>query len=292
MFGICFAVYEGRRGCVLRGGTLLKRLTATLMVGCLLASLAGIANAAPTMVKLDYPTLSGFIPADVVGAAIDQLRLGDGVQGVGGVPFFLDSNGVIDDSDDAFDYDVPWDIFLGPATRTDTNFHQSPYSRGSIDIDALLIVICIDTSEVNFVSNGGTIESITFSEALYGAITLTASDFHSLSDVGLRSGGGGESFNPTDDDLVAAILLSGLDFNAGQGTDIGDFTISVTGIIGNRNLRVDLFGVDLSLGLIVSSGPNSSGGYGNIVPEPATLALFGLTLLAFPLLRRRRARHK
>jgi hypothetical protein len=245
-----------------------------VLVGVMLFS--GSASAI-TIDALSVAELGNLVPADMVGDGFDPPLIANGAQGISGVPFFADANGVIGDDDDPIVVGDTFDILLGPATGNEApNFPN-------IDIDALLITVTFD------VSGGQPLLPVTLSEGL-DSDTLALADFGVLSTLGFVSGGGGDSFNPADDDRVGAFLLTGVDFNAGTHTDIGDYILTVAGWSDdywNPSLyRIDLFGVDLDYngGEIVSSGPNSSGGF--LVPEPGSFAIIGSLLLGMAAKRR------
>jgi hypothetical protein len=233
---------------------------------------------AVTITALDETGILQLVPTDTVGQGpADEPVIGNGVQGVGGIPFWADANGVPSDDDDPIIPGVAFDIILGPATNNDAHYNPRRSEPGVIpDIDALLITVTFD------VSGGQLLLPITLAEGLDSA-TLGVGAFFDLSDLGFASGGGGMSFNPTDDDLVGAFLITGVDFNAGVHTDIGNYILTVPGWSDDYNYlyRIDLFGVDLNYeyssplggGEIVSGSSNSAGGY--LVPEPGSLMIIG-----------------
>ncbi len=242
-----------------------------------------------TITALDETGILQLVPTDTVGQGpADEPVIGNGVQGVGGIPFWADANGVPSDDDDPIIPGVAFDIILGPATDHDGNYNPGGSEPGVIpDIDALLITVTFD------VSGGELLLPITLAEGLDSA-TLGVGNFFDLSDLGFASGGGGDSFNPADDDLVGAFLLTGEDFNAGVHTDIGDYILTVPGWSSDYNYlyRIDLFGVDLDYeyssplggGEIVAGSANSSGGY--LVPEPGSLMIIGGLVLGIASKRR------
>lgn len=230
---------------------------------------------------LSESDLTGLVPTNTIGnGPADPPGIGGGVQGVGGQPFFLDSNGVVDDDDDPIAVPGTFDIYLGPATVTDVH--------SNVEIDALLMTVTFD------VSSGQSLLSVNLSELGGASAILTFSDFHTLSSLGFASGGGGDSFNPAADDLVGAFLITDVNLNAGNHVDIGDFTISVPGFTTDYKgtYRIDLFGIDQSYeftspaggGEIVAAGSNSAGGY--LVPEPGSLMIIGSVLLGIGLKKR------
>lgn len=243
-------------------------LAGSIGVALVVIMLVSGSASAITIDALSVAELGNYIPADMVGDGMDPPVIGNGVQGVDGIPFWADANGVPDDDDDPIPVGTPFDLLLGPATGNDTN------NFPEIDIDALLITVTFD------VSGGQSLLPVTLSEGV-DSDTLTLADFGVLSTLGFVSGGGGMSFNPADNDRVGAFLLTGTDFNAGVHTDIGDYILTVGGWTEDYNslYRIDLFGVDLdyNCGEIVSGASNSAGGY--LVPEPGSLIIIGGLLL-------------
>jgi hypothetical protein len=241
---------------------------------------------------LSLSELELLIPTDVVGDGTDALKIGNGVQGVDGQPFWADADGVVSDGDDEIIVGDTFDIVLGPCTGNDDNYNPKPGEPSTTpDIDALLMTITFD------VSGGEVLLPITLSESGGASDTLNVGDFDILSDLGFAPGGGGESFNPAADDLVGAFLVTDVDFNAGTDTDIGDYVLDVIGWTDDyiSLYRVDLFGVDQSYeytspaggGEIISGASNSAGGY--LVPEPGSLVVIGGVLLGLACKRRRAA---
>ena len=241
---------------------------------------------------LSVSDLQNLIPSDVVGDGTDPPVIGNGVQGVDGQPFWVDANGVVDDDDDPIIVGDAFDILLGPATGNDVNYTPKAGEPTTVpDIDALLVTVTFD------VSSGEILLPVTLSESGSASATLMATPgyFDQLSSLGFASGGGGISFNPVDNDLVGAFLITGTDFNAGTHTDIGDFTFTIPGFDGDylSVYRIDLFGVDLDYeytspaggGEIISGAANSAGGY--LVPEPGSLVIIGSVLVGMACKRRR-----
>ncbi len=239
---------------------------------------------------LSIAELQLLVPTDVVGDGTDALKIGGGVQGVDGQPFWADANGVVSDDDDPIIVGDTFDIILGPCTENDALYKPKMGEPSAVpDINALLITVTFD------VSAGQALLPVTLSEAGGASDTLNAVNFGVLSDLGFAPGGGGDSFNPAANDRVGAFLITGVDFNAGIGTDIGDFVLDVIGWTDDyMNLyRIDLFGVDQSYeytsaaggGEIISGASNSAGGY--LVPEPGSLIVIGGLLLGLACKRRR-----
>lgn len=240
---------------------------------------------------LSLTDFQNLIPTDVVGDGTDAPVIGNGVQGVDGQPFWADANGAVEDDDDPILPGDVFDIILGPCTVNDVNY--TPHAgepTDTPDIDALLVTVTFD------VSSGEMLLPLTLSELGGASGALGIGDFYDLSFLGFESGGGGMSFNPADDDLVGAFLITDTDFNAGTDTDIGDFIISVPGFTDDYNsvYRIDLFGVDLDYhytsppggGEIISGASNSAGGY--LVPEPGSFVIIGSLLVGMALKRQRR----
>jgi hypothetical protein len=237
---------------------------------------------AVTITVLSESDILALMPSDTIGGGpADPPVIGNGVQGVGGMPFWADADGVPSDDDDPITPGDSFDVILGPATDHDSN------NFPGIDIDALLVTVTFD------VSGGMPLLPITLSEGGDSA-TLGTSDFYILSDLGFASGGGGDSFNPADNDRVGVLLITGADFNAGVHTDIGDFILSGAGLTIDYGelYRIDLFGVDQDYdgtspaggGEIVAGASNSAGGY--LVPEPGSLVIIGGLLLGMARKRR------
>jgi hypothetical protein len=253
-------------------------------------------------ITIDAVSLSDFqnlIPSDVVGDGTDALVIGNGVQGVDGQLGWADANGVVEDDDDPIIVGDPFDLILGPCTENDVNYNPKAGEPTAVpDIDAWLITVTFD------VSAGEALLPITLSETGGETATLVGGiggNFYALSSLGFASGGGGDSFNPADNDLVGAYLIGDVDFNAGTGTDIGDFTLTVPGPWNddyNGVYRIDLFGVDLDYqymsgggprsGEIIAGASNSAGGY--LVPEPGSFAIIGGVLAGIALKKRRSSR--
>ena len=275
---------------------MLRTLAYSVCIALMLLMSFGGSAFAITITALDELQFLNLIPDDMVGDSYDPPHIANGAQGVDGVPFFLDAYDVIDDDDDPIMVDEPFDIFLGPATGNDVNYTPKGTEPQVIaDIDALLMTVTFDVSSTLdlldvYLSEGG------------GAPVMldNGTDFYLLADLGFLSGGGGMSFNPADDDLVGAFLITGTDFNADTHTDIGDFTFSVPGFDTDyvSTYRIDLFGVDQDYhytsppgvvdgvgGEIVSSGPNSAGGY--LIPEPGSFVIIGSLLLGLAWKKRR-----
>jgi hypothetical protein len=223
------------------------------------------------------------------------LKIGNGVQGVDGQLGWADANGVVDDDDDPIVVGDPFDLILGPCTVNDINYNPKAGEPTAVpDIDAWLITVTFD------VSAGEALLPITLSESGGETATLMGGDFATLSSLGFASGGGGVSFNPADDDLVGAYLIGDVNFNAGDGTDIGDFTLTVPGFDSDYIglYRIDLFGVDLDYeytsgggprsGEIIAGASNSAGGY--LVPEPGSFAIISGVLAGIALKKRRSSR--
>lgn len=240
------------------------------------------AASAVTITVLSESEILALMPSDTIGGGpSDPPVIGNGVQGVGGMPFWADADSVPDDDDDPIIPGDSFDLILGPATDQDTN------NFPAIDIDALLVTVTFD------VSGGLALLPVTLSEGGDSA-TLGTSDFFILSDLGFASGGGGVSFNPANNDRVGVFLITGTDFNAGVHTDIGDFILSGAGLTieYGEMYRIDLFGVDQDYdftspaggGEIVSGASNSAGGY--LVPEPGSLVIIGGLLLGMARKRR------
>jgi hypothetical protein len=259
---------------------------------CVVFAAAMLLSGSASAIIIDALSLSeleALIPTDVVGDGADAPVIGNGVQGVDGQPFWADANGVVSDGDDEIIVGETFDIILGPCTDNDDNYNpKAGEPLATPDIDALLMTVTFD------VSGGEALLPVTLSGD--GASdTLNAGNFDYLSDLGFAPGGGGDSFNPAADDLVGAFLITDVDFNAGDGTDIGDFVLDVTGWTEDyMNLyRIDLFGVDQSYeytspaggGEIISGASNSAGGY--LVPEPGSLVVIGGVLLGLACKRRR-----
>jgi|GEM_PF-2655971 len=265
--------------------------------GVVLGVLVLLANPA-FGITIDALSLSDFqnlIPTDVVGDGTDALVVGNGVQGVDGQVAWADANGVVEDDDDPIMVGDPFDIILGPCTVNDVNYNPNAGRDEPVgvvpDIDALLVTVTFD------VSGGEALLPITLSEDGVSA-TLMGGNFDTLASLGLAPGGGGDSFNPASDDLVGAFLIGDVDFNAGNGTDIGDFILTVPGFDDDYMslYRIDLFGVDLSYeytspaggGEIIAGASNSAGGY--LVPEPGSFAIIGGVLAGIALKKRRASR--
>ena len=269
--------------------SMFKALACSFCVALTLLAFFSGSVFALTIVALDLEDFEDLVPTDVIGDSDDALRIADGAQGVPGVPFFLDANGVPSDDDDPIMVGDVFDILLGPATANDAVYTPHAGEPSTVpDIDALLITVTFD------VSSGLDPLDVYLSE--FGGTPVMLDDdtqFGILSDLiagppvlGFLSGGGGMSFNPADNDLVGAFLITGTNFNAPVHTDIGDFVFTVPGFNDDyiRTYRIDLFGVDQDYdfrspqalneqGEIVASGPNSSGGY--LIPEPGSLAIIG-----------------
>jgi len=266
----------------------MRKLLGLYVVFAFAVVLSGSASAI-IIDALSLSELENLIPTDVVGDGTDPLKIGNGVQGVDGQPFWADANGVVSDDDDPIVVGDTFDIILGPCTENDTHYvPKAGEPTDTPDIEALLMTVTFD------VSAGETLLPVTLSGD--GASdTLNVTDFDLLSDLGFAPGGGGDSFNPAADDLVGAFLITDVDFNAGNGTDIGDFVLDVTAWTEAYDslYRIDLFGVNQNYeytspaggGEIISGASNSAGGY--LVPEPGSLVVIGGVLLGLACKRRR-----
>ena len=243
---------------------------------------------------LSLSDLENLIPTDVVGDGTDAPVIGGGVQGVDGQPFWADANDDVEDDDDPIVVGDTFDIILGPCTVNDVNYNpKAGEPSATPDIDALLMTVTFDVSALE------ALLPVTLSELSNGSATLNVGNFGILSDLGFAPGGGGDSFNPAADDLVGAFLITDVNFNAGTGTDIGDFTLDVIGWTDDYMslYRIDLFGVDrdylytspdgngLGSGEIIAGASNSAGGY--LVPEPGSFVVIGSVLLGIAWKRRR-----
>jgi hypothetical protein len=259
------------------------------------AILCGGSAFALSIDALSLDDLRELIPTDVVGDSTDGLKIGNGVQGVDGQPGWVDANGVVSDDDDPIVVGQVFDIILGPGTVSDINYTPKAGEPSQVpDIDAFLITVTFDES-----SPYPLLPGVTLSELGGATATLGAGNFDTLANLGFAPGGGGDSFNPAGEDSVAAFLITGVDFNAGKDTDIGDFTLDVSGWVDDykRFYRIDLFGVDrdyhysspdgngLGSGEIISGAANSAGGY--LIPEPGSFAIIGSVLLGLAFKRRR-----
>jgi len=255
-------------------------LAGSIGVALVVIMLVSGSVSAITIDALSVAELGNYIPADMVGngPAPDPPIIGDGPQGVDGISFFADADGVVSDDDDPIPVGDPFDIILGPATG------NHPYEN--ININALLITVTFDVSGGMALLPGVTLSG-TFDGDTDSA-TLALANFGQLSTLGFAGNAGGDSFTAVDNDFVAAFLITGPDFDADwsdpTAADIGDYTLTVAGWTDDywdptSLYRIDLFGVDLDYngGEIVSGASNSAGGY--LVPEPGSLVIIGGLLL-------------
>jgi hypothetical protein len=250
---------------------------------------------------LSLTELQGLIPTEMVGPSTGGPTIGNGVEGVDGQVFWADADGVVSDDDDPIVPNEVFDLILGPCTVNDVNYNPGAGEpTATPDIDAMLITVTFDVSGAS-AAGGVPLLPITLSETGGAMGTLGISDFDELSVLGFQSGGGGDSFNPANDDLVGAFLITDTDFNAGVDTDIGDFVLTPGAGFDSdyENLyRIDLFGVDLDYeytspprgGEIIAGASNSAGGY--LVPEPGSMAIIGSLLVGFALKKPLKLRRK